>query len=445
MDFRNAPKKRTTNFREDETKLLIQLWGSPSVQNKLYLTHRKAPVMRLIAANMQKHGFYRTPDEIKTRIRNLKCLYHRIKKSMTTGAGIGTVDPDWPHYKSMDEILSRKNALRQSLVYNPNLLSEVNSETTVKQEVEDIDFDDDIGSYTSNSNGSDDEFEENPAFPATITPTIIEGEIDEKHIIPIKIAPKPSSPIKSPPPPPTPFHRIQISPNLLAKTPKMPQTTVSSTSTIVPTTNSKVQNAPPSAIPAGSTVNKSNNQPIPFPLLILNGVPNGVQASQNGGSGGTLGQKNCAVGPPVNLNGLNSDISKILKDMLEVQKENLEVEKERLQLEKQKLAYERTVGSQFLTMAPVFNEIFKKFKHLNKSDENAHPSEQEDVKTFKHHPKFDKDSDICRVSKRRRVDSSVEGGVVADSTRKSTQETESSHSDTDADSGIVVNENAEAI
>lgn len=151
MDFKNAPKKRTTNFREDETKLLIQLWGSPTVQNKLYLTHRKAPVMRLIAANMQKHGFYRTPDEIKTRIRNLKCLYHRIKKSMATGTGIGTVDPDWPHYKSMDEILSKKNALRQSLVYNHNLLSEVNAE--VKEEIEDIEINDDGESYTSNSNG----------------------------------------------------------------------------------------------------------------------------------------------------------------------------------------------------------------------------------------------------------------------------------------------------
>lgn len=151
MDFKNAPKKRTTNFREDETKLLIQLWGSGTIQNKLYLTHRKAPVMRLIAANMQKHGFYRTPDEIKTRIRNLKCLYHRIKKSTTTGTGIGTVDPDWPHFKAMDEILSKKNALRQNLVYNHNLLSEVNAE--VKEEIEDIEINDDGESYTSNSNG----------------------------------------------------------------------------------------------------------------------------------------------------------------------------------------------------------------------------------------------------------------------------------------------------
>lgn len=56
---RTLQKKRTTNFREDETKLLISLWGSPIIQNKLYLTHRKAPVMRLLAANMQQRGFHR--------------------------------------------------------------------------------------------------------------------------------------------------------------------------------------------------------------------------------------------------------------------------------------------------------------------------------------------------------------------------------------------------
>ena len=102
-------KKRTSNFREDETQLLIHLWGNPSIQNKLYLTHRKAPVMRTIAASMQEKGYNRTPDEIKTRIRNLKCLYHRIKRTVSSGTGIGTVDIDWPHYEAMDRILNKQN------------------------------------------------------------------------------------------------------------------------------------------------------------------------------------------------------------------------------------------------------------------------------------------------------------------------------------------------
>lgn len=144
--MRTIQKKRTANFREDETKLLIQLWGNPLIQNKLFLTHRKAPVMRILAANMQQRGFYRTPDEIKTRIRNLKCLYHRIKRTVACGTGLGTVDPDWPHFKAMDAILSkqahRKDPLADNILEGPKC-------EDIKQEI-DIDFNDDMDSWATN-------------------------------------------------------------------------------------------------------------------------------------------------------------------------------------------------------------------------------------------------------------------------------------------------------
>lgn len=151
---RTLQKKRTTNFREDETKLLISLWGSPAIQNKLYLTHRKAPVMRLLAANMQQRGFYRSPDEIKTRIRNLKCLYHRIKRTMVTGSGIGTVDPDWPHFKAMDAILGKEGIQQKqekkmgAVSKEENLLEGPRCED-IKQEVE-LDINDDMESWAGN-------------------------------------------------------------------------------------------------------------------------------------------------------------------------------------------------------------------------------------------------------------------------------------------------------
>ncbi|XP_050311317.1 uncharacterized protein LOC126746935 [Anthonomus grandis grandis] len=385
MDFRNAPKKRTTNFREDETKLLIQLWGSPTVQNKLYLTHRKAPVMRLIAFNMAKHGFRRTPDEIKTRIRNLKCLYHRIKKSMATGTGLGTVDPDWPHYKAMDDILSRKNALRQSLVYNQNLLSEV-CQTDIKEEIEDIELDD-AESNTSNSNCSDDEFEENPSLmPATITPTIIEEP--DKIILPIKIAPKPS-PV---PPLSVPMTTVAASTTTTTSTtaPSFPRIQIAQNLLTAPPHRGQTQNGPPPATimtsPAAKMVmgtgkGKGN---MPFPLLILqpNGAAqNGIQktgltATSNHGTGHGAGVFKVTGG--VNNNN-NNEVSSLLKEMLLVQKEHLEIERERLQVERQKLEYERAVGSHLLNMVPALNDMFQKFSKT---------SEPEDTKFFPEHPKY---------------------------------------------------------
>lgn len=150
MHLRNLQKKRTANFREDETKLLIDLWGSPAIQNKLFLTHRKAPVMRILAASMQQRGFYRTPDEIKTRIRNLKCLYHRIKRTMQCGTGIGTVDPDWPHFKAMDAILSKENSRKLDNSEIDDSFLEGPKCEDIKQEIEEIDIHDDMDSMATN-------------------------------------------------------------------------------------------------------------------------------------------------------------------------------------------------------------------------------------------------------------------------------------------------------
>ncbi|KAJ8981904.1 hypothetical protein NQ317_007296 [Molorchus minor] len=258
--LRTLGKKRTSNFREDETKLLIQLWGSPQIQNKLYLTHRKAPVMRLLAANMQQRGFYRTPDEIKTRIRNLKCLYHRIKRSTQTGTGIGTVDPDWPHFKAMDEILSKRNQVKQQQnIYKDNVFEGPMCEDIKQEIIDDIDINDDMESFTTNSmNESDAEFEDEahhmpPLIPA---PHISDNSKDSKNDRPddslVKIAPKPVKAAPPPPPPPT-SNNLQIP------------------------IQAGIRNAANGVTPS-----------IPFPLLILNGLPNAAttaaQNAQNCGS-----------------------------------------------------------------------------------------------------------------------------------------------------------------
>lgn len=53
---------------------------------------------------MREHGYNRTPEEINTRIKNLKCFYNRVKKDMEMGV---TTVSNWKHYDDMDEILSR--------------------------------------------------------------------------------------------------------------------------------------------------------------------------------------------------------------------------------------------------------------------------------------------------------------------------------------------------
>lgn len=98
------PHARNPNFETEETKLLISLWGDPKVQKTLITTHKKHPVIAKLADKMREHGYHRSPEEINTRIKNLKCFYNRIKKDLENGI---VNEPTWRHYGAMDEILTR--------------------------------------------------------------------------------------------------------------------------------------------------------------------------------------------------------------------------------------------------------------------------------------------------------------------------------------------------
>lgn len=114
------PHARNPNFETEETKLLISLWGDPKVQKTLITTHKKHPVIAKLAETMREHGYHRSPEEINTRIKNLKCFYNRIKKDIEMGI---TTEPTWRHYAAMDEILTRPifgNRIQQPHLQNNN-------------------------------------------------------------------------------------------------------------------------------------------------------------------------------------------------------------------------------------------------------------------------------------------------------------------------------------
>lgn len=100
-----GPKKphcRNPNFDFEETKLLISLWGDPKVQKTLLTSHKKHPVIAKLSEKMREYGYNRSPEEINTRIKNVKCCYNRIKKDLESG-----IVTSWKHFQSMDEIMTR--------------------------------------------------------------------------------------------------------------------------------------------------------------------------------------------------------------------------------------------------------------------------------------------------------------------------------------------------
>ncbi|XP_031630948.1 uncharacterized protein LOC116345611 [Contarinia nasturtii] len=146
------PHARNPNFETEETKLLISLWGDPKVQKTLITTHKKHPVIAKLAESMREHGYHRSPEEINTRIKNLKCFYNRIKKDMEMG--VSSEPPSWRHFTAMDEILTRPifgNRVQQPHLQNLQQKNgddaepkDLRPEDLLEVEEEEMDDDDDM-------------------------------------------------------------------------------------------------------------------------------------------------------------------------------------------------------------------------------------------------------------------------------------------------------------
>ncbi|GLV35058.1 SET and MYND domain containing arthropod-specific member 4 [Carabus blaptoides fortunei] len=400
---RTLQKKRTTNFREDETKLLISLWGSPVIQNKLYLTHRKAPVMRLLAANMQQRGFYRSPDEIKTRIRNLKCLYHRIKRTMVTGSGIGTVDPDWPHFKAMDAILGKegiqqKQEKKMGVVNKEENLLEGPRCEDIKQEVE-LDINDDMESWAGNES--------------------IGGSDYEEHHIP------------------------QTSLIKTMSVPETPQSSVAEASAQLPTVLPNISVSTPQTSITPIRANGAMSSTIPLPLLILNhGIPTQPQAQEKKAT------ENASKTPSEETaenNNITADLNNTLREMLNVQKQQLE-------LEKQKFEFDRLVGTQLMTLVPMVGGLLQRLVYPTMAPHNLTPpessiNENNETDSKSYHEKELSDYDLLKDSKilRTVLERGIKKYMMSDETRDSNKDNDSDNDDsgiTDTNNLLIDNDNS---
>lgn len=173
---------RNPNFDTEETKLLIALWGDPKIQKTLITTHKKTPVIEKLALSMREKGYYRSPEEINTRIKNLKCLYNRIKKDVESGQ---LAEPTWKHYSAMDEILNRP-------IFGRSALQERIRQQQILKEKEEkdrlVEIDDYVEeSESENNNELDDENMSEDIYPEDLlnSELLTEGiKLEEPFIVP---------------------------------------------------------------------------------------------------------------------------------------------------------------------------------------------------------------------------------------------------------------------
>ncbi|XP_018323571.1 uncharacterized protein LOC108735856 isoform X2 [Agrilus planipennis] len=240
---------------------------------------------------------------------------------MTCGTGIGTIDPDWPHFKAMDAILSKQGQRRTE----ENALEGPRCED-IKQEIE-IDINDDMESWATNDSihGSETNEEPPPAMPSLQ---------------------------------PAPLSKL-LKPKQLETNKSTVQT--KAISTIIPNVTIPTQN-----FQLGSNTVKPPTGAVPsypLPLLILNGLQTGQADKNKLASQAAAGANNAAINKEN-----HQELCNVLKDLLDTQRQSLDVEKQRLELEKQKVEFDRAVGSQLLTLVPIVGAILQRLAFASNQD-----------------------------------------------------------------------------
>lgn len=124
------------------------------------------------------------------------------------------------------------------------------------------------------------------------------------------------------------------------------------------------------------------------------------------------------------------DVSSILKTLLEVQKENLEIEKQRLELEKQKLEFERLVGTQLLTLLPMFGGLLQRLAFPNHIEGHSSDTESPLKKNGRKRPSADSGLDILKDSKilRNVLEQGIKKYMLGDSGNDSDKEVQNEDS-----------------
>lgn len=381
------------------------------VQRTLITTHKKYPVIAKIAHSMREHGYNRTPEEINTRIKNLKCFYNRVKKDLEIGV---ISSPSWPHYEAMDEILSRPifgNNARMNL-NQPHTSSQSSQSPKdsvahlVESEIKEEQFSDDEMHLSSNGDLLMPKNEPDDDQHGELLDSEMEEDEDfeEEYGPPLPKLQKISSPKYASLPQLDKIvsHSVEI---------KLLETPPSSGSTVISSTPTTTKAAGIAATPANGKISlvptnvllkpqaqlkqvfKSQNGPtLPaqavqtttsqgMKVLLVNALSNGINSTTNMANTSQTVittsslpklqpkpmpalqavqvQPPPADSPKISIvptkpePSKNSTLRHMMNNLIRLQNENLTMQRQRLNIERQRLEYEKNIGGRVVDLLSV--------------------------------------------------------------------------------------------
>ena len=107
---KSMKKSRGSNWGDEETKALIQIWREPEIQARIEdKKNTRKEVWEEISVRLHDHGFIaRTGTQIYVKIKDLKRHYKAIHDTMgRSGAGVINLEK-FPYYWAIHDIMGHR-------------------------------------------------------------------------------------------------------------------------------------------------------------------------------------------------------------------------------------------------------------------------------------------------------------------------------------------------
>ncbi|XP_078701716.1 myb/SANT-like DNA-binding domain-containing protein 7 [Branchiostoma floridae x Branchiostoma belcheri] len=106
------PKKKrsVTLWRKNETRLLIEIFGDDRIQAKLQGSRRNAYVFDEMTEKLKEHGVFKTGEQCRTKMKNLRALYKGAKDNNSRSGS--AVDMS-PFYDELDRLFTDRPTVAQ--------------------------------------------------------------------------------------------------------------------------------------------------------------------------------------------------------------------------------------------------------------------------------------------------------------------------------------------
>ncbi|XP_030612257.1 uncharacterized protein LOC115799302 [Archocentrus centrarchus] len=117
-------------WSEEETNILLAIWSSREIQDKLENSQRKAKVYEEVQAELLIAGYNRTPEQITNKLKKLKKDYRDHKKEVFKGgAGRSSRGRNAVHFDVLESVLGPRPANQRT--------GALNSTTAVRKQMRD--------------------------------------------------------------------------------------------------------------------------------------------------------------------------------------------------------------------------------------------------------------------------------------------------------------------